>query len=370
MNENRRISVASTLADNPDLQQSWDEILLAQSGDIKESDVTASFEWAQALEKVQLDDKQLSILILKDGGHINGILPLYHYAKTVGKIQVKAIAPVTEEYSGRTGFVLRDFSLDILNAFFEKLNSDAIYWDVMQLTLVDGSKSDLLFKELVEKNNLSVQQISSQASPYFVVEGTWPDYFSSLKKRFRENIKRDVRKLDAAGEVTYEEYISWPESQSFFDDMITIEKGSWKEDSGTSITQHSKQEEFYYEFLKAASRKGWFRGQLLRLNGEPITYNYGALLNGNYIDLKGTFIQEYRHLAPGNVLAKIQYEKMFDEDVKYYDFMGDCDDYKMRWARHTYERSTYLIFNNTVKGKLASAACRLLQKLKAPQPTS
>jgi hypothetical protein len=47
--------------------------------------------------------------------------------------------------------------------------------------------------------------------------------------------------------------------------------------------------------------------------------------------------------------------------------MGGCEAYKMRMSDHTYSRTTYLVFNASLKGRLAAlgtAVARSLKKLR------
>jgi CelD/BcsL family acetyltransferase involved in cellulose biosynthesis len=341
------------------LRPIWNDIVARQSAGILRLDITSTLEWAETLGKALLIGKSQKILLLEHGGEIVGLLPLYESSETRYRLRFKKVAPTTELYSGRSGFILKDYRIDYLEAFIDYLYNQLENWSVFQLTLVDDSESDSLLREVCKLRGLHCGKMSIQASPYIVLENSWQVYLNSLPKKFRWNLRNGKKKLEACGPLRYSVCEKASQMEAFLSAVFEIERASWKETARTSITANDYQEVFYKEFCALALDRGWFYGHLLELDGEPIAYIYGATYQGAFYDFKESYKAKYKELSPGHVLKTFVFEELYRRNVRLYDFMGACDDYKLRWTAKTYSRSTYVMYNNNPRG----LALRVGQKL-------
>ena len=343
----------------PALKHAWNRIAMCHSDGVSQLDVTSTYEWAAALGRIFLENKNQKVLLLKDEEEIAGLLPFYESEKTIHGIKCRRVSPITEIYSGRSGFLLDEPRVDHLEAIIEYLRKDLGDWDVFVFTLVDGSPSLVLWEELQGRRGYRCEKICSETSPYIVFEGTWPEYFASLPKKFRWTIRNGGKKLRAVGEVLYKEFESDSDVEYFAEAMLAIERASWKESAGSSVTANAYQESFYREFFPAAASSGWFCGHLLELNGEPIAYICGLRYKNIFCDLKESYKHQYTEFSPGHVLKMFAFERLYAQEVSHYDFMGACEDYKMRWTDKTYTRSSYVMYRDSLRG----VAARTLGKL-------
>ena len=68
--------------------------------------------------------------------------------------------------------------------------------------------------------------------------------------------------------------------------------------------------------------------------------------------LKTDFDQDYDDIGPGILLFSYVVKKVFKKSQVECDFLGEDDDYKLRWTSNCREHTKYYIFGNTLKGKL------------------
>jgi CelD/BcsL family acetyltransferase involved in cellulose biosynthesis len=153
--------------------------------------------------------------------------------------------------------------------------------------------------------------------------------------------------------VTYREFNKQTDVASFLKAMLQIERNSWKETVGTSVTKNDYQKKLYEELTDIMVEKHCFTGHTLELNGKPIAYVYGLLFNGTFSDLKESFDSSYHAYSPGQVLKTFILQRLIEDNVRYYDYMGVCEPYKMRWTKDTYARSNYVIYNGNLGGLAA-----------------
>jgi CelD/BcsL family acetyltransferase involved in cellulose biosynthesis len=121
---------------------------------------------------------------------------------------------------------------------------------------------------------------------------------------------------------------------------------------------------FYKNFCVSALDRGWFYGHLLEVAGEPIAYIYGIVYQGVFYDFKESYKVQYKESSPGHVLKTFVFDELCKRNIRLYDFMGACDDYKMKWTDKTYSRSTYVLYNDNLGGlalRLAEKVARYLR---------
>jgi CelD/BcsL family acetyltransferase involved in cellulose biosynthesis len=332
------------------LRPIWDGIVSAQAGGILGLDVTATPEWAETLAKVLLNGRKTRTLVLEQSGEPVGILPLYESQESKYRLKFQKLAPITELYAGRTGFMFKEPRVDYLEAFVDYLYERLHRWSLFQVTLVDDSESDQLLRSVCESIKISRDKLSSQASPYIVLENNWQDYFNSRPKKFRWNLRNGRKKMETCGHLRYSICEKPSQLESFLSAMLEIERGSWKETTGTSVTTNDYQESFYKQFCAPALDRGWFYGHLLELDAEPVAYVYGTVHQGVFYDFKESYKDKFKELSPGHVLKTFVFEELYRKNIRLYDFMGACEEYKLRWTDKTYRRSTYVIYNNDARG--------------------
>jgi Acetyltransferase (GNAT) domain len=355
------------------LRGSWDTIVESQSSSISGLDVTSTFTWAEALWDNHLGRTGLEVLVAESDNRIEALVPYHLGSKTVHLIRCRSLAPITELYSGRCGFLLREPRVEILEAVLNELREHMPSWDVFLFTLVEDSPSDLLLRELERRDGLGLEKISSQRSPYIVLDKPWEEYFVSLPRKFRWNLRNFEKKMKGAGEVSHRVFESGSDFDEFLSRMQEIEKASWKEEAGSSLTANPLQESFHARLLRAAADQGWFSGHVLEFRGEPVAYVYGLLYGNVFYDLKESYKSAHRDFGPGHVLKLSLMEQLFARHVAFYDYMGLCEEYKLRWTDKTYSRSTFLLYNRTLAARAARLSGRIKTRLRAfgskPDPT-
>ena len=104
----------------------------------------------------------------------------------------------------------------------------------------------------------------------------------------------------------------------------------------------------FFELLSdVASKNGWLRIWLLKLNGNPIAVEYHLEYKRKTHAMRGDFDESWDNLSPGSVLEAHIIEQCFKNDLLEYDFCGLPFGYKLRWTNILHERSNLLFYNLT-----------------------
>lgn len=342
-----------------ELKDLWNQLVLRHGTGISHFDVTATYEWAMALWEIHLKRTDERILILEEAGKVQGILPLYFANVKVRSVACVQVLPLSELYSQRCGFVLADTNGEQLGVMMRHLFHEVPDWDVFEFTLVDESASDRQFKAFLESNDIYYELVGSEKSPYMELSVSWAAFQERLSTKFRSNLRSYEKKLRSLGELKYKTFHGLGEAGEFLAAMFAIEQDSWKEKAGTSITGNSLQESFYKHFIKVAAERGWFSGHLLLIGDEPIAYIYGLVFNGCFSSMKTSYKEKYQKMGTGHVVRMFALQQLHAEGVKIHDFTGLCEDHKLAWADSAYSRTTYRVYNKTIRGIVIRALGKL-----------
>jgi Acetyltransferase (GNAT) domain len=359
------LKITTYQGDCLEICQIWNNLVEKCSTSIFGIDVTCTFEWATTLRKIFLGNTDWIIVVFEDHNEVIGILPLYKSNSIIRHMNLRKLCCLTELYSGRSGFILREYRSDYMTAMIKYLWENIPEWDIAQFTLVDNSELDSMIFSIVNHYGYRCRKVFLDSSPYILLDGTWQTYFNSLPKKFRWHLRNSRKKMEDYGRISYRSYNESSNTDSFLEAMMEIERSCWKETPGTSITTNKYQECFYKEFMLKAIENQWFYGRILELNDEPIAYIYGLYYNGIFYDLKESYKVNYKEISPGHVLKTFLFEDLYQEKIQLYDFMGTCEAYKMRWTNKTYSRSTYTLYNKTVRGMAAWVRATIESRIRA-----
>lgn len=333
------------------LRGPWDELLSSQSATIEELDLTSGFDWAMALWESHLPGTAQEVMILRDEEGISGILPLYRFSKGMRGLPCRSLAPLSELYSGRTGLLVRNQRAETVDALLAALSELSTPWDALVLTVVKGSAYEQLLLEAAARQQRHLLTLSEERSPYIPFQESWAAHFASLPKKLRSTMRNGEKRLRERGELSYQECRTVEEVAIFNGAVNFIERDSWKAAAGTSIASNRKHEAFHRNLALRAAANGRFSGHLLLLNDEPVAYIMGLLNNGVFLDLKESYRASFREMSPGHVLKYFAFDKLYGHGTRVYDFMGKCEEYKLKWTDKLYCRSTYALLNNTFRGR-------------------
>jgi CelD/BcsL family acetyltransferase involved in cellulose biosynthesis len=335
------------------IREFWNKLVLENSGTIEQFDLTSSFEWVGSLWESHLKTQVPTVLVLCKGEEILGLMPLRTFRRSIRGISCRSFEPVSELYSGRTGFLFRDFQPDSLLSGLRGLRHEFGEWDTFSATVVEGSAQESVLLEAKRRANWHSLVLGRASSPYIQFQENWESHFAILPKKLRSTMRNGEKRLRERGELSYREFVS-PQSVSEFNEAARlIEADSWKSASGTAIASNPVHEAFHSMLSSKAAENGWFSGHVLFLDGNPIAYILGLLHSGVFLDLKESYRSQFREMSPGHVLKSFAFATLYQKQTTCYDFMGACEEYKMKWTDKVYTRVTYLLFNNTLRSRLA-----------------
>ena len=162
------------------------------------------------------------------------------------------------------------------------------------------------------------------------------EYFASLTKKHRHELRRKLRRLDNAGDVEQLELKTPNEIEQGMDDFMDLHRGSSIDKSEFMTPQR---EAFFREIAVNLAEKNISRLYFLTINGENVATSLAFKIGNTKYLYNSGYLPDRSWLAVGllnhaiNILASIR------EGIEVYDFMRGDERYKYHLGaidRHIY----------------------------------
>jgi CelD/BcsL family acetyltransferase involved in cellulose biosynthesis len=192
--------------------------------------------------------------------------------------------------------------------------------------------------------------------PYVALDGDWGAFEASLPAKMRSDLRRRWRLLEKEGTPTVEVLDGRENLAALLDEGFRVEASGWKDKAGTAIISRPDTRRFYTEAAGWLAERGWLRLSFLRLDGEPLAFEYAIEHAGVYYFLKGGYDAAYGRFAPSKLLIRAVLERAFANGLKRFDFGGRRESFKLEWANGHRELVHFQGFAPSPLGMLDHAA--------------
>lgn len=156
---------------------------------------------------------------------------------------------------------------------------------------------------------------------------------STLRKKM---LQRKLRALERAGRVSYSHLQTWDEIELTLQSFMNAHVLRFQSTGRTSSLATGERRHFVEDLARQFSGSGVVTLSILRVNDQPIAWNYGFQFCGSWFWYQPTFDGRWEEFSPGYcLLAKIIAEACDMEGMKRVDLgLGD-EGYKERFGNST-----------------------------------
>jgi CelD/BcsL family acetyltransferase involved in cellulose biosynthesis len=350
-----QIRVLRSLAECRAIKNDWSHLVKEEGCGIHGFDVSATFEWTEALWCELLGGEPQIVLVAEDEYGICGLLPCSISRETIGKIPHRKLSSIGSIYELRTGFLVGG-SAEILEKLLDFLIDHIAGWDTFVFRVIDSSPSDLALQKVIQRRKFALDERRCWTSPYFPIPPDATQVLDQLSSKMRFNLRRGEKKLRELGNLVMKIYETEDAASEFLGIMVTVEKQSWKLAAGTAINTNQKQQKHYSIVTPAMAKCGWFLGAALMLDTRPLAFIYGYAFEGVFSDEKESYVDQFKIHGPGNVLKAMFLQELVRRGITTYDYGGISDPHKARWTDQSYSRHIYILYNSSIRGQMVKAS--------------
>jgi len=158
----------------------------------------------------------------------------------------------------------------------------------------------------------------------------WDKYLEMLKKRFRQNVRRRLRKIEKSFNAELITFRSWDEYQEKFEEMTRIHRERWVDDN---VPAKGKLElACLRKAIEGQFQKGKMVYYQLLFDNVPVAYRLGFLYRGTFYNWHTSFVFEYRKYSVGIMILAFMIKHFMETDVTRINFMAGHYDWKLDWS--------------------------------------
>lgn len=360
-----KAEVVSEIPDISSFRDSWDRLFLAAG-----NEPSTSFEWTEAMLRHHIEPGDRFFLVrIRQGEDIVCLVPLIARSESVLGQPLVSVFPISEQYNTHSGFLASELDEQVVEAFLSALYGLNIRWDLFRMgRLLEDHPLLNHFQTSLSRRKAEYRVRHEMAAFHLPLNVSYDDYLADRSAKFRNFLKRSERKVEGVGEAKVIECTDTEAFDKAYEDLLHVERRSWKHAHGTAISAIDRQTGFYRDMGRAALESGRLHLQLLYLDGVPIAYNMGYIRDGWYYYLKTSFDENYKPLGPSNVLRARLIRGLIASGIENFDFPGEPYEWERQWTETLRWHKSILIYNNTIRARIFARLNRFRERKGSADP--
>jgi CelD/BcsL family acetyltransferase involved in cellulose biosynthesis len=227
-----------------------------------------------------------------------------------------------------------------------------------------GSCAALLADLLGRRGWRTLERVTHLCPYVDLRERGWEEYLQGLGPRHRENVRRRIRKLEAAHAVSFTRVERPEQLPEAFAELLRLHHLRWSPRGGSDGLHTPGLVAFHRDFARLALERGWLRLHLLRLDGRPVAAIYGFRYRDRFLYYQGGFDPAFAHLAVGLVSMAFAIREAIAEGAREFDFLHGDEPYKFLWADGTRELVRLELFPSSAAGRAEHALRHAVRAVK------
>lgn len=171
--------------------------------------------------------------------------------------------------------------------------------------------------------NVSVEK--EDVSPRLELPENWDEYLASLRKKDRHELRRKIRRLEAAGEVRHIELSAREDVETAMSDFFALHRMSTPEKQEFMTPER---ERFFREVSAKLADSGVTRLSFLEIDGKRVATSLSFVVGGVRYLYNSGYDPEYGRLAVGLLNHAYTIRKSIEQGHTVFDFMRGNESYK------------------------------------------
>lgn len=303
----RREDVAS-------LHTEWAELLSEQPEPVAFLHPTWQQVW---LEEFQ-DGRELLLFSVRDDNKLVGVAPLL---RTNGSLSLVGHHSICDYMD----FVVspdqgEDYFAAVMDALLEEP------WTELDLRgLRDGSATLDFLPKVAEAAGLAVEQEIESTAPRVVLPESWDEYVASLSKKGRHELRRKLRRLQAAGELELRIYTDPDDVETHLPVLLRFMVESRTDKANFMSEQMGR---FFHRMVRALGQEGLIRLYELELDARPVASVLCFDQGGQLFMYNSGYDPEYAGLSVGLASKALLLRDGIESGRHCVDFLRGDEPYK------------------------------------------
>ena len=175
------------------------------------------------------------------------------------------------------------------------------------------------------RNELKIEIMNEDVSPFLVLPNSWEEYLSSLRKKHRHELRRKIRRLEETVEFTSGDIYDSDEIYNNLDEFIYLHKISSKEKENF---MNENREKFFKELILNLSKENKIIYSYLKVENKTVSSSISFYLNDTRYLYNSGFDPKYNYLSVGLLNHAFAIQRSISKRFNIFDFMRGNERYK------------------------------------------
>ncbi len=198
--------------------------------------------------------------------------------------------------------------------------------DTISLQSLPGNSPTITqFREAAEEAGWNVEIEQEDVAPRIELPAKWEDYVSGLRKKDRHELRRKLRRLEAAGEIRQIEFRSPEDVEAAMGDFMRLHRMSTP-DKNEFMTP--KREQFFTRVAIDLARENSTRLCFLEVNGENVATSLSFVCRDVRYLYNSGYNPAQSELSVGLLNHALAIKTSIEEGHRVFDFMRGSESYK------------------------------------------
>jgi CelD/BcsL family acetyltransferase involved in cellulose biosynthesis len=345
--------------DLPRYRDEWGDLLSRAESPL----LFQTYEWSVSWLESFWKNRPIAYLFLRDGERLEAVAPLLEDKQGQYCCPGAVVLPADGDFAIRGDILCTGDRGEVLDAVIHHLRATR---GGVRLVLMHMRADSALLAALspaAGRNRVVTHQRQTWTSPIVSFAGGWSSYAGSRSGHLRSELRRKHRRIETAGSVTCVTASSPADAERVVDEILAIERRSFKQPLGSSLAFRPVQERFFRDLALRCAERGWLRTYFLHLDSKPIAYIYGFVFGNEYHAFATSFDDSYRDVSPGAVLFDRVLQACCEEGLQVFDFLGGEARWKAEIASGQRRHEDACVFS---RDQLRCQLCKTYQERLGP----
>lgn len=319
-------------------------------------------EWIRAYVRAFAPASKIVIVTVRISGRLVALLPLLQEIGTLGGFPARKLRSPGNAHTCRYDLVhAANLAERVVPVIWDALSRRG-GWDVMELENVPLGGAATQLVRYARREGYSTHAARGLRGPYLRLDaaaGTFDSVLARTDSKFRANIRRRMRRLEARGPVRL---VSTSKVDGSLTEFYKLEGAGWKGGKKSAIASSAPTRQFYDEVASEAARLGYLRLYTLECDGRAVAMHYGLKHRDRFYLLKIAYDEGLRDCSPGQLVTHEVLRALIAEQAIEFDFLGGLMIWKSDWSPRLRPLATWYVFRGA-----AGRALRTLRFMVRPQ---
>ncbi len=347
-----------------EIAPAWRELLRSSASET----LFLTPEWMSAWWSAYGHGRSSVVVVARRGRAIVGILPLQIAEERYrGRLPIRALRFLgdgTYDSDYLDFIVPRGDEPEVLPAFWAWLRRGAgpLRYDVARwYEIPTSSPHYALARSLAARGGalLSEQRIGCVS---VALPDSWEEYLGSLRPRMRTKIRSLRRDLEADHATTVAACTDESELDETLDSLFDLHQRRWATRGEPGALRGQEKRRFYGALGRILLRQGWLDLHTLVVNGAPVAHQFSGRYRGTVYLLQEGYDPEWEPMGVGNVLRAMVMERLIQEGVRTYDFLGGVSQHKLSWGGTVRESARLTVRGSGLRATVVAGLTRLAER--------